>query len=159
MTGVLFRHPVDLDHDADIGGVEPRINPRTITDIGAGMWSAFAIMAALRHREVGGEGQYIDISMLDAQVAWLTYQAAYFFAMGEAPKRLGAAHPTLVPYQGFMCQDGKRINVAVGSERIWERFCGAIKRGDLLENPDYSSNGGRVDNRFADLRRLSDWLH
>ena len=118
-----------------------------ITDIGAGMWAAFAIMAALRHREIGGEGQYIDISMFDAQVAWLTYQAAYFFANGEAPKRLGAAHPTLVPYQGFMCQDGKYINVAVGSERIWERFCQGIKRVDLRENPDYAGNSDRVANR------------
>ena len=118
-----------------------------ITDIGAGMWSAFAIMAALRHREIGGEGQYIDISMLDAQVAWLTYQAAYFFANGEAPKRLGAAHPTLVPYQGFMCQDGKYINVAVGSERIWERFCEGINRVELREDPEYSGNSNRVTNR------------
>jgi crotonobetainyl-CoA:carnitine CoA-transferase CaiB-like acyl-CoA transferase len=118
-----------------------------ITDIGAGMWSAFAIMAALRHRDIAGEGQYIDISMLDAQVAWLTYQAAYFFANGEAPKRLGAAHPTLVPYQGFMCQDGKYINVAVGSERIWERFCQGIQRVDLRESPDYASNSDRVANR------------
>jgi crotonobetainyl-CoA:carnitine CoA-transferase CaiB-like acyl-CoA transferase len=118
-----------------------------ITDIGAGMWSAFAIMAALRHRDIAGEGQYIDISMLDAQVAWLTYQAAYFFANGEAPKRLGAAHPTLVPYQGFMCQDGKYINVAVGSERIWERFCQSIKRVDLQEDSDYASNSDRVANR------------
>ena len=118
-----------------------------ITDIGAGMWSAFGIMAALRHREIGGEGQYIDISMFDAQVAWLTYQAAYFFANGEAPKRLGAAHPTLVPYQGFMCQDGKYINVAVGSERIWERFCQGIKRVDLQENPDYAGNSDRVAHR------------
>ena len=83
-----------------------------ITDIGAGMWAAFGIMAALRHREIGGEGQYIDISMLDAQVAWLTYQAAYFFAMGEAPKRLGAAHPTLVPYQGFPDYAGNSDRVA-----------------------------------------------
>jgi len=118
-----------------------------ITDIGAGMWSAFAIMAALRHREIGGEGQYIDISMLDAQVAWLTYQAAFFFATGEAPKRLGAAHPTLVPYQGFMCQDGKYINVAVGSERIWERFCQGIQQVELRENPAYASNSDRVANR------------
>ena len=118
-----------------------------ITDIGAGMWSAFGIMAALRHREIAGEGQYIDVSMLDAQVAWLTYQAAYFFANGEPPKRLGAAHPTLVPYQGFMCQDGKYINVAVGSERIWERFCQGIQRADLREDPDYASNGDRVANR------------
>jgi crotonobetainyl-CoA:carnitine CoA-transferase CaiB-like acyl-CoA transferase len=146
---------------------EPQKIGLAITDIGAGMWSAFAIMTAFHHLKNGGEGQYIDVSMLDSQIAWLTYQAAFFFATGGAPQRLGAAHPTLVPYQGFMCQDGKRINVAVGSERIWERFCGAIKRGDLLENPDYSSNGGRVDNRavlipmlqeFFLTRPLDDWL-
>ena len=120
-----------------------------ITDIGAGMWSAFAIMAALRQREQGGEGQYIDVSMLDAQVAWLTYQAAYYFANGEAPKRLGAAHPTLVPYQAFICQDGKYVNVAVGSERIWERFCRGIRREDLREHLDYVTNGARVRNRAS----------
>ena len=118
-----------------------------ITDIGAGMWAAFGIMAALRHREIGGEGQYIDISMLDAQVAWLTYQAAYFFANGEAPKRLGGAHPTLVPYQSFMCKDGKYINVAVGSERIWGRFCEGINRVYLREDSDYAGNSDRVANR------------
>lgn len=118
-----------------------------VTDIGAGMWAAFAIITALYHRTQQGEGQYIDISMLDAQVAWLTYQAAYYFANNEAPKRLGAAHPTLVPYQAFMSQDGKFINVAVGSERIWERFCRGIQREDLRDNPDFATNSDRVRNR------------
>ena len=112
---------------------EPQKVGIAITDIGAGMWAAFAIMSAIFHREQQGEGQYIDISMMDAQVAWLTYQAAYYFANGEAPKRLGAAHPTLVPYQAFVCKDGKYLNVAVGSERIWERFCQGIQRSDLRE--------------------------
>ena len=129
---------------------EPQKVGIAITDIGAGMWSAFAIMAAVYHRDQEGEGQHIDISMMDAQVAWLTYQAAFYFANGEAPKRLGAAHPTLVPYQAFMCQDGNYINVAVGSERIWERFCRGLQRDDLRENPDYATNGDRVRHR-ADL--------
>ncbi len=127
---------------------EPQKVGIAITDIGAGMWAAFAIMSAIFHREQQGEGQYIDISMMDAQVAWLTYQAAYYFANGEAPKRLGAAHPTLVPYQAFVCKDGKYLNVAVGSERIWERFCQGIQRSDLRENPDYVTNGDRVRNRL-----------
>ena len=118
-----------------------------MSDIGAGMWTAFAAMAAIRHRNEQGEGQYIDISMLDAQVAWMTYQAAYFFANDEPPKRLGAAHPNLVPYQAFMCQDNKYINVAVGSERIWERFCQGMKREELSGNPEYATNGDRVRNR------------
>ncbi len=139
---------------------EPEGDPQKIgiavTDIGSGMWAAFAIMTALHHRHEQDEGQYIDISMLDAQVAWLTYQAAYFFANNEAPKRLGAAHPTLVPYQGFMCQDGKSINVAVGSERIWERFCRGMKREDLKDNPDFATNGDRVRNRSVIVPMLQE---
>ncbi|HJN87865.1 MAG: CaiB/BaiF CoA-transferase family protein [Dehalococcoidia bacterium] len=127
-----------------------------IADIGAGMWAAFAIMAAIRHRDQQGEGQYIDISMMDAQVAWLTYQAGYFFANGEPPKRLGAAHPNLVPYQAFMCGDGKYLNVAVGSERIWQRFCQGMGLEDLREAPDYATNGDRVRNRAALVPRLQE---
>ena len=135
---------------------EPQKIGIAVTDIGAGMWSAFAIMAALHHREKSGEGQYIDISMLDAQVAWLTYQAAFFFANGEAPKRMGAAHPTLVPYQAFMCNDGKYINVAVGSERIWGRFCQGMGREDLKDHPDYATNSVRVNNRGAIVSMLQE---
>ena len=135
---------------------EPQKIGIAVTDIGAGMWSAFAVMAALHHREKSGEGQYIDVSMLDAQVAWLTYQAAYFFANDEPPKRMGAAHPTLVPYQAFMCKDGKYINVAVGSERIWERFCQGMEREDLKAHPDYATNSVRVAHRGAMVSMLQE---
>lgn len=135
---------------------EPQKIGIAVTDIGAGMWSAFAITTALHHRDKTGEGQYIDISMLDAQVAWLTYQAAFFFANDEPPKRMGAAHPTLVPYQAFMCSDGKYINVAVGSERIWERFCQGMGRDDLKDHPDYSVNSVRVAHRGAIVSMLQE---
>ncbi len=128
-------------------GGEPEKIGIAVTDIGAGMWAAFAVMSALYRREQDGEGQYIDISMLDAQVAWLTYQAGYYFAYDRPPQRLGKAHPTLVPYQAFMGQDGKYFNVAVGSDRLWDRFCQAVKREDLKDHPDYASNGVRVENR------------
>ncbi len=120
-----------------------------LTDIGAGMMGAFGILGALYHRESSGagEGQHIDVSMLDLQVAWLTYMGGYYFATGNNPKKVGAAHPTLVPYQAFMCQDGKYINIAVGSERLWQRFCAAMGREDLQEDPDYAENGDRVRNR------------
>ena len=130
----------------DLGG-EPQKVGVAVTDIGSGMWAAFAVISALYHREQQGEGQYIDISMLDAQVAWLTYQAGYYFAYDRPPQRLGAAHPTLVPYQAFMCQDGKYLNVAVGSERLWERFCQAVKLMDLKDRPEFATNGVRVENR------------
>ena len=129
-------------------GGEPQKVGVAVTDIGAGMWAAFAVMAALYHRnQPGGQGQHIDISMLDAQVAWLTYQAGYYFAYDRPPQRLGAAHPTLVPYQAFMGQDGKYLNVAVGSERLWERFCQAIQRPELQDRPEFANNGVRVENR------------
>ena len=129
-------------------GGEPQKVGVAVTDIGSGMWAAFAVMSALYHRaQHGGPGQYIDISMLDAQVAWLTYQAGYYFAYDRPPQRLGAAHPTLVPYQAFMGQDGKYLNVAVGSERLWERFCQGIQRMDLKDRPEFATNGVRVENR------------
>ncbi len=120
-----------------------------LTDIGSGMMGAFAIMTTLFHSKKQNmeEGQYIDISMLDLQVAWLTYMGGSYFATGKNPEKVGAAHPTQVPYQAFMCQDGKYINIAVGSERLWERFCKAIDRADLFDHPDYAQNINRVENR------------
>ena len=137
---------------------EPEKIGVAVTDIGAGMWAAFAVMSALFRREQDGQGQYIDISMLDAQVAWLTYQAGYYFAYGRPPQRLGKAHPTLVPYQAFMASDGKYFNVAVGSERLWERFCQAVKRDDLKDDPDYATNGVRVENRAKLVPLLQEYF-
>src|SRR5690606_14870254 len=77
-----------------------------IADIGAGMWAAYAILAALLHREKTGEGQYIDVSLLEGQIAWLTYVAGNFFASGRDPRRYGSAHPNIVPYQAFETADG-----------------------------------------------------
>ena len=143
----------------DLGG-DPQKVGIAVSDIGAGMWAAFAVMAALHHRNTAGngQGQYIDLSMLDAQVAWMTYQAGYYFATGEAPKRLGAAHPTLVPYQAFMGKDGKYFNVAVGSDRLWDRFCEGIDRMDLHEDPDYVNNGVRVNNRSKLVPLLQEYF-
>ena len=84
------------------------------------------------------------------------YRPMGYFANEEPPKRLGAAHPTLVPYQAFMCQDGKYINVAVGSERIWERFCRGMKMPEMKENPDYATNGDRVNHRNQIVPYLQD---
>lgn len=146
---------------------EPQKVGIAVTDIGAGMWSSFAIMSAIFHRDQKGEGQHIDISMMDAQVAWLTYQAATYFANEEPPKRLGAAHPTLVPYQAFMCQDGKYINVAVGSERIWQRFCEGMNMPEMKDSPEYATNGDRVNHRAKIVpylqeiflkRPVNDWV-
>ena len=97
---------------------EPQGDPQkvgiAITDIGAGMWSAFAIMAAVFHRDQHGEGQYIDVSMMDAQVSWLTYQAAFYFANGQPPGRTGGCPP----YSGAI------PGVHVQGWQVSQRGCG-----------------------------------
>lgn len=119
-----------------------------VTDIAAGMFAAFGIMAALHARSRTGRGQFVDASMLDAQVAWMTYQAGAYFATGENPKRLGSAHPSLVPYQSFAARDGY-VNVAVGSEAIWSRFAAAIGAPHLADDPRFRTNADRVRHRQA----------
>ncbi len=94
-----------------------------IADLMAGMYAAVAINAALRHREVTGEGQYIDIGMLDTQVATLTIQGLNYLATGQAPARLGNAHPNIVPYQTFATADGD-ITLAVGNDSQFQSLCG-----------------------------------
>ena len=80
-------------------------------------------------------------------MSWLTYQAGTYFATGAPPARVGAAHPNLAPYQAFMCADGKFVNVAVGNERFWGRFCEAMERMDLKDHPKFAQNRDRVNNR------------
>ncbi|WP_458189191.1 CaiB/BaiF CoA transferase family protein [Haladaptatus sp. NG-WS-4] len=118
-----------------------------IADIGAGMYATQAILAALFEREVGDTGgQKVDVSLLDGQVAWMTYMASYYFATGEAPGRMGSKHPTISPYQAFPTADGY-IVVAVASEAIWPRFCRSVDREDLVADDRFETNADRVENR------------
>ncbi|MCY4730021.1 CoA transferase [Natronomonas gomsonensis] len=118
-----------------------------IADIGAGMYAAQAILAALLERELGdGTGQKVDVSLLDGQVAWMTYMASNYFATGESPGRMGSKHPTIAPYQAFPTTDGYVV-VAVASENIWPRFCKAMDRPDLVADERFETNADRVENR------------
>ena len=119
-----------------------------IADIGAGMFAAYAIAAALFRRAQTGEGCTIDTSMLGGQLALLTYQASGFLATGEVPGRLGNAHPMIAPYDTFACADGY-VNIAVGNDAMWLRFCAAIDRPDLAANETFAANAGRVTNKPA----------
>ncbi|MFB6132223.1 MAG: CaiB/BaiF CoA transferase family protein, partial [Halanaeroarchaeum sp.] len=120
-----------------------------IADVGAGMYAAQATLAALFERELGdGTGQKIDVSLLDGQVAWMSYMASNYFATGESPGRMGSKHPTITPYQAFETADGYVV-VAVGSENIWPRFCRAIDREDLLDDERFQTNADRVEHRDA----------
>jgi len=118
-----------------------------IMDIGAGMWAAIAILAALRARDRTGEGQHIDVSMLDGSVAWMTYVAGNYFATGRVPPRMGSAHPSIVPYQGFEAADGKTILIAAGNDRLWALLCRGMGLEDWIDDPRYATNDKRVENR------------
>lgn len=114
------------------------------TDLITAMWAAFGIVNALYRRERTGEGEYMDLGMLDATLPWLTKQAGKVFA-GESPGRMGSRDPVLAPYQSYETADGY-LNVACGNQRLWEGFCAAIDREDLLEDPRFETNADRVTN-------------
>ncbi|MFH5801461.1 CaiB/BaiF CoA transferase family protein [Haladaptatus sp. CMAA 1911] len=118
-----------------------------IADIGAGMYATQAILAALLERELGdGAGQKVDVSLLDSQVAWMSYMASNYFATGTAPGRMGSKHPTLAPYQAFPTADGYVV-IAVPSPNLWPKFCAAIDREDLVDDDRFDDNASRVENR------------
>ncbi len=117
-----------------------------IADITAGLFSDIAILSALYERSVTGKGQFIDMSMLDANFQVLTYQAFNYFATGKNPQRMGSAHSSIAPYQVFKASDGY-IAVTVGTEKLWSIFVNAIGRQDLGNNPEFRSNVDRVTNR------------
>ncbi len=114
-----------------------------IADMAAGMFTAFAVASALVRRERTGEGSYIDASLLAGQVSLLTYQLGIFLATTEIPARLGNAHPSIAPYDTFQTADGY-INLAVGNDAIWQRFCAALGRGDLATDERFTTNALRV---------------
>lgn len=117
-----------------------------MVDILTGMYVSTAVLAALAHRERTGSGQYIDIALLDVQVATLANQAANYLVAGELPARLGNAHPNIVPYQAFATQDN-HIILAVGNDSQFTRFCEIAGRPELALDERFASNAGRVRNR------------
>jgi crotonobetainyl-CoA:carnitine CoA-transferase CaiB-like acyl-CoA transferase len=116
-----------------------------IADLAAGMFTAFAIAGALYGREQTGQGQYVDASMLAGQVALLTYQAGIYFTTGHVPAPIGNAHPIVAPYDTYQSADGY-VNIAVGNDAIWQRFCTAFGRDDLAADPRFLTNAGRITN-------------
>ncbi|HEY8294441.1 MAG TPA: CaiB/BaiF CoA-transferase family protein [Micrococcaceae bacterium] len=115
-------------------------------DLVAGMWATIGILAALHEKQRSGRGQWVDISLLDGSVSWLTYVSSGYFASGETPRRYGSAHPTIAPYQAFATADGF-VMVAVGNDGLWRRFAGALERGDLLADERFAKNPSRVAHR------------
>lgn len=114
-----------------------------ITDLITAMWAAFGVMNGLYRRTRTGDGEYIDIGMLEATLPWLTKQAGKVFAE-ESPDRMGTKDPVLAPYQTYETADGF-INVCCLNRKLWSEFCEAIDRPELIEDPRFETNADRVD--------------
>ncbi len=117
-----------------------------IADLMTGTYAVIGILAALRHRDRSGEGQYLDMALFDTQIAWLSNAGQYYLTAGEPTPRTGNGHPTIVPYQVFRAADGHLI-LAVGNDRQFARFCEIAGRPDLPEDPRFATNRARVVNR------------
>ena len=117
-----------------------------VADLFAGLYGCIGILAALRHRDLTGQGQQIDIGMLDTSVAWLANQGMNYLATGENPPRLGNQHPNIVPYQVFPTGDGYMV-LSVGNDPTFKRFCESFALTHLLEDPRFATNAARVENR------------
>jgi len=117
-----------------------------VSDIVCGLYSAVAVLGALRHRDATGRGQHIDLGLLDTQVAWLMNQGLNYLTSGTAQGRLGNAHPNIVPYQAFEASDGYLI-LAVGNDAQFQRFCAFAERPSIAEDPRFATNRERVRNR------------
>ncbi|WJN59407.1 CaiB/BaiF CoA-transferase family protein [Pseudomonas sp. SO81] len=117
-----------------------------LTDILTGLYATVGVLAALSAREHSGQGQYIDVALLDVQVACLANQAMNYLATGSAPKRLGNAHPNIVPYQDFPTADGDFI-LAVGNDGQFRKFCEVAGLPALPDDPRFSTNKARVAHR------------
>jgi len=125
-----------------------------VADLFAGLYACIGILAALRHRERTGEGQFIDIGMLDTHVAWLANQGMNYLATGENPPRLGNQHPNIVPYQAFETADG-HVVLSVGNDATWRRFCDAFDLAHLKDDPRFATNAARVANRALVTQTLA----
>jgi crotonobetainyl-CoA:carnitine CoA-transferase CaiB-like acyl-CoA transferase len=134
-----------MDLTGEPGG-EPQKTGVAIADIFTGLYASTAILAALRGRDATGEGAHIDLALLDTQVAVLANQAMNYLVSGEAPHRMGNAHPNITPYQTFAVADGYVI-VAVGNDRQFRALCTLLGLAGLATDPEFASNADRVRNR------------
>ena len=137
-----------------------------VADLSSGIYACNAVLAALYARERTGKGQRIDISLLDCQVAMMSYVASNYLVSGEPPQRFGNAHPNLVPYQVFEAQDGY-FAFAAGNDLQWANFCRAVGREVWETDPLFATNPARLTNRtklvgllneLFSTRSVADWI-
>ncbi len=137
----------------DLPGGGPQKAGVAVTDLFTGMYAALAIVGAVRERDSSGQGQHIDMSLLDCHVAMLANQNLNYMTSGVAPKRAGNAHQNVVPYQVFASSDGHLI-VAIGNDSQYRAYCDVLGRPDLGVHADYATNSQRLKNRVALIKLL-----
>ncbi|NUB24961.1 CaiB/BaiF CoA transferase family protein [Azospirillum brasilense] len=151
--------------DAEAGGGPVKVGV-AVTDVFTGLYATIGVLGALAHRDRTGEGQWVNLALLDVQVAVLANQAMNYLVGGKAPQRLGNAHPNIVPYQAFATLDG-HIILAVGNDGQFTKFCQVAGRPELAQDPRYATNPARVANRkelvpilelLLEQRTSRDWL-
>jgi len=138
---------------ADEVGAGPQKAGVAVTDILTGLYAVIGMLTALTHRDRTGEGQHIDLSLLDVQVACLANQAMNYLVSGVVPQRLGNAHPNIVPYQDFPTSDGFMI-IAVGNDSQFAKLCTEMGLAELAQDPRFATNKARVNNRGALIGQL-----
>lgn len=139
----------------DLPGGGPQRVGIPIADIMTGMYSTIAICAAIAHREKSGAGQHLDLALLDTQVGILANQGMNYLATGQAPGRIGNAHPNIVPYQPFKTRDGDVI-LACGNDNLFNKFCEVAGCPELARDARFSTNSKRVENRAEITALLAD---
>jgi crotonobetainyl-CoA:carnitine CoA-transferase CaiB-like acyl-CoA transferase len=123
-------------------------------DVFSGVYAAVGILAALQRRETAGKGGYVDCALVDSTVGTLTFQALNYLVSGEVPKRIGNAHPNLVPYQEFPVADG-RVIIATGNDAQFVKLCGILGAPELAATPAYEDNKGRLAHRAELVGKLT----
>jgi formyl-CoA transferase len=119
-----------------------------VADVMCGMYATVGILAALRHKERTGEGQHIDIALVDSQLAWLINEGTNYLESGDLPQRRGNGHPNIVPYHVFAVADGHAI-IAVGNDSQFARFCDFLGCADIVTDARFATNLARTQNRDA----------
>ena len=125
-----------------------------VSDLTTGLYATISILAALQHRNRTGEGQHIDLALLDAQMALLANQGSNWLNGGPEPRRMGNQHPTIVPYQDFACADGDII-IALGNDRQFRDLVHVLGLPDMAEDPRFATSASRSDNREAMFARIN----
>ncbi len=138
----------------EVGGRGARAGV-SIADLTAGMNAAFAIMVALREKDISGVGQAIDVSMLEGQLSLMGIMIGHYFSTGEVAEPMGTAYKALLPYQTFRTKT-RDLALAVGSEKLWREFCPAIGCPALADDPRFKTNGDRNKNRPALIDKLQE---